>query len=34
MEELYFDYDENFDLMLEDMDMEFDDEFWDSYDPE
>ena len=34
MEELYFDYEENFASMLDDMDMEFDDEFWDAYDPE
>lgn len=34
MEELYFDYEENFAEMLDDMDMDFDDEFWDAYDPE
>ena len=34
MEELYYDYDENFAEMLDDMDMEFDDDFWDAYDPE
>ena len=34
MEELYFDYEENFASMLDDVDMEFDDNFWDSYDPE
>ena len=34
MNQEYFDYEENFEVLLDDLDVELDEAFWDSYDPE
>lgn len=34
IEEPYNNYDEELEVLLEDMDAQLDDDFWDSYDPE